>query len=35
MVLRKRKVRKEDFDFILQQVMAQAEALYEDWPLAV
>jgi len=35
MVLRKRKVRKEDFDLILHRVIAQAEALYEDWPLAV
>jgi hypothetical protein len=35
MVLRKRKVRKEDFDFNLQRVMDQATALYEAWPMRV
>ena len=33
-VLRKRKVRKEDLDWFLGQVMEQAAALYADWPLA-
>jgi type I restriction enzyme R subunit len=33
-VLRKHKVKKEDFDFLLGQMMEQAEALYTEWPLA-
>lgn len=31
-VLRKRKVRVEDFDWFLNQIMSQAEALYAGWP---
>lgn len=33
-VLRKKKVSKEDFDLFLEHIMAQAEALFGDWPLA-
>jgi hypothetical protein len=33
-VLRRRGVRKEDFDPFLQWIMQQAEAIYADWPLA-
>lgn len=33
MVLRKRKVKREQFQFILHRVMQQAEALYHDWPM--
>jgi type I restriction enzyme, R subunit len=33
-VLRRRNVRPEDFDQFLTFIMAQAEALYSDWPLA-
>jgi len=33
-VLRARGVRAEDFDPLLTAIMAQAEALYADWPLA-
>jgi len=33
-VLRQRNVKAEDFDQFLNFVMAQAEALYRDWPLA-
>ena len=32
MVMRRRGVKKEHFQFILNRVMEQAEALYEDWP---
>ena len=32
MVLRRRGVRKKHFQFILNRVMEQAEALYADWP---
>jgi type I restriction-modification system DNA methylase subunit len=35
MVLRRRKVRAEDFDFILKRVMDQAAALYEAWPVGM
>lgn len=31
-VLRKRKVKKEDFDLLIEHIMMQAEALYGDWP---
>lgn len=34
MVLRRRKIRGEQFTFILNRLMKQAEALYGDWPLA-
>ena len=34
MVLRRKKIKAEQFDFILNRVMKQAEALYEDWPMA-
>ena len=33
-VLRRNKIKAEQFDFILNRVMKQAEALYEDWPMA-
>ncbi len=33
-VLRKRNVRTEDFDQLVERIMEQAEALYADWPLA-
>lgn len=33
LVLRKRRIRGEQFQFILNRVMQQAEAGYEDWPL--
>ncbi len=32
-VLRRKNVRAEQFDFILNRVMEQAAALYEDWPM--
>lgn len=34
MVLRRKKIKAEQFDFILNRVIKQAEALYEDWPIA-
>lgn len=34
MVLRKRKIKAEEFDFILGRIMEQAEALYENYPVA-
>ena len=34
MVLRRRGVRKDHFQFILNRVMEQAEARYESWPMA-
>lgn len=34
MVLRRRQVKGEQFAFILNRLMKQAEALYKDWPLA-
>jgi type I restriction enzyme, R subunit len=34
MVLRRRQVKGEQFSFILNRLMNQAEALYIDWPLA-
>jgi type I restriction enzyme R subunit len=34
MVLRRRKVKGEQFSFILNRLLKQAEALYADWPLA-
>ena len=34
MVLRRNKIKTEQFDFILNRIMNQAEALYEDWPMA-
>lgn len=33
-VLRKRDVRAEDFDPLVERIMEQAEALYTNWPLA-
>jgi hypothetical protein len=33
MVLRRRGVRADQFDFILNRVMEQAAALYADWPI--
>ncbi|MFQ5341995.1 MAG: type I restriction endonuclease subunit R, partial [Anaerolineae bacterium] len=33
LVLRKRRIRGEQFRFILRRVMQQAEAGYEDWPM--
>ncbi len=33
-VLRKREVRAEDFDPLVERIMEQAEALYADWPVA-
>ncbi len=33
-VLRNRKVDKEHFDVLLTRIMAQAEAIYRDWPIA-
>ena len=33
LVLRKRRIRGEQFQFILRRVMQQAEAGYEDWPM--
>ena len=32
--LRARGVRAEDFDRFVERIMAQAEVLYGDWPLA-
>ncbi len=34
MVLRRRGVRADKFQFILNSIMKQAEAMYQDWPLA-
>ena len=34
MILRRKKIKAQQFNFILNRVMKQAEALYEDWPLA-
>jgi type I restriction enzyme R subunit len=34
MVLRRRRVRKDDFEALLVYIMTQAEALYADWPVA-
>ncbi len=34
MVLRRKGINAEQFQFILNSIMKQAEALYEDWPLA-
>jgi type I restriction enzyme R subunit len=34
MVLRRRGVKDEQFRFLQNRLMKQAEALYEDWPLA-
>lgn len=34
MMLRKRHIKGEQFIFILNRLMKQAEALYKDWPLA-
>ncbi len=33
-VLRTRSVRTEDFDLLFTKIMAQAEALYAEWPVA-
>ena len=33
-VLRNRNVRAEDFDLLIGKIMAQAEALYAEWPTA-
>jgi hypothetical protein len=35
MVLRRKRVRAEQFKFVLNRVMEQAAALYENWPVAV
>jgi type I restriction enzyme R subunit len=32
--LRRKRIKAEQFEFILRRVMEQAEALYADWPLA-
>src|SRR5262249_7647928 len=32
-VLRRRGIREEDFDPLLERIMQQAEAIYADWPL--
>jgi type I restriction enzyme R subunit len=34
MVLRRKGIKAEQFDFILNRVMEQAAALYENWPIA-
>ncbi len=34
MVLRRRKIRGEQFELLLRRIMKQAEASYEEWPLA-
>ena len=34
MVLRRRKIQGEQFRFLLHRLMKQAEATYEEWPLA-
>jgi hypothetical protein len=34
MVLRRRHIRAEQFQFILNSIMKQAEAMYEDYPMA-
>jgi len=33
-VLRRREVRADDFDPLVERIMEQAEALYADWPVA-
>ncbi len=33
-VLRRRRIKGEQFQFLLRRIMKQAEAVYEDWPLA-
>ena len=33
-VLRKRRIKGEQFQFLLHRIMKQAEAVYEDWPMA-
>ncbi len=33
-VLRRRKVKGEQLEFLLRRIMKQAEASYEDWPMA-
>jgi len=33
-VLRRRGVQRDHFDLLLPSIMAQAEELYRDWPLA-
>ncbi len=33
-MLRNRGVQPQDFDVLLERVMAQAEALFADWPVA-
>jgi type I restriction enzyme, R subunit len=35
MVLRKRRIKGEQFAFLVNRFMQQAEAIYQDWPLAV
>lgn len=32
--LRRRKVKEEDLDPFVEQIISQAEALYADWPAA-
>jgi hypothetical protein len=34
MVLRRKGIKAEQFDFVFNRVMEQATALYENWPLA-
>jgi hypothetical protein len=33
-VLRRRRIKGEQFKFLLNRLMKQAEATYEDWPVA-
>ena len=33
-ILRRRDVKVEDFEPLIEKFMAQAEELYDDWPLA-
>ncbi len=33
-VLRRRRIKGEQFQFLLKRIMKQAEAVYEDWPMA-
>jgi hypothetical protein len=34
MVLRRRRIKGEQLRFLQNRLMKQAEALYEDWPMA-
>jgi hypothetical protein len=33
LVLRRKRVKPDEFDFILNRVMEQAAALYSEWPI--